>query len=80
MAAVPGKRVVNTTGVYCVQDLLKQSGGGLFSLVRIAMLRAAELASGKPSLLENPSTNKIITNVFEEIANGKIVYKKKTKN
>ena len=77
---VSKKRVVNTTGVYCVQDLLKQSGGGLFSLVRISMARASELASGKPSLLPNPSSNKIITTVFEEIANGLITVKKKAKN
>ena len=70
-------RAYNPAGVYCVQDLLNQSGGGLFSLVRIAMTRSSELASGKPSLLENPSTNKIITTAFEEIANGRIVLKKK---
>lgn len=76
MPEKPPIRAYNASGVYCVQDLLNQSGGGLFSLVRIAMSRSAELADGKPSLLEKPSTNKIITTVFEEIANGKIVFKK----
>lgn len=71
------KRAYNPNGVYCVEDLLNQSGGGLFSLVRVAMARSAELAGGKPSLLEKPSTNKIITTVFEEIANGLVVVKEK---
>lgn len=80
MTDIPKKKVINTTGVYCVQDLLKQSGGGLFSLVRICMLRAAEMAAGKPTLLDQPSSHKIITTVFEEIANGKITVKKVKKS
>ena len=51
-------KTVARDGVYCVEDLLKKSGGGQFSLVRIAMLRARELDSGKPSLIENFNSKK----------------------
>lgn len=77
MAENSHKKVTNLTGVYCAEDLLSRSGGGLFSLMRIAMTRSAELAEGKPSLLESPASNKIITIVFEEIASGLIVIKNK---
>lgn len=70
-----GKRVVRN-GVYCAEDLLKKSGGGQFALVRVAMLRAKELDSGRPSLIENFSSNKIVTIVFEEIIQGKVALKK----
>lgn len=71
-----GKKVTRKTGVYCVEDLLNKSGGGQFSLVRIAMLRARELEAGKPSLIENFSSNKVVTIVFEEILQGKVARKK----
>lgn len=65
-------------GVFCVEDLLKQSGGGLYALVRVAMLRSAELAAGKPALLDSSGSDKFITTAFEEILRGKIAVKKKT--
>jgi|CXWL01.1.fsa_nt_gi DNA-directed RNA polymerase subunit K/omega len=79
MSFSQSKKAIQLNGVFCTEDLLHKSGGGLFSLVRISMMRALELASGKPSLIEKPSSNKIITTVFEEIIAGKIVFKKKEK-
>ena len=79
MSDIQSKKDMQLAGVFCTEDLLNKSGGGLFSLVRIAMIRSLELASGKPSLIEHPSSNKIITTVFEEIVQGKIALKKKEK-
>jgi DNA-directed RNA polymerase subunit K/omega len=71
-----GKQVVRRSSFYCVEDLLRKSGGGQFSLVRVAMLRALELESGKPSLIETRPSDKVVTTVFEEILQGKVALKK----
>ncbi|MBL8012805.1 MAG: DNA-directed RNA polymerase subunit omega [Candidatus Omnitrophica bacterium] len=65
------------TGVFCAEDLIGQSGSGLFSLVRMAMLRSAELADGRPALIEHGLNEKIVTVVFKEIAQGKVALKTK---
>lgn len=65
-----------TTGVFCAEDLIGTSGMSLFSLVRVAMLRASELAAGKPALIEHSLTEKTVTVVFKEIADGKVTLKK----
>lgn len=52
-------------------------GGGIFSLVRLAMIRALELASGKPSLINHASSDKVTTIALEEIAQGKIIFMNK---
>ena len=64
------------TGVFCSEELLPQTGGGIFRLVRIATLRALELASGKPPLIHNASSGKVTTIALEEIAQGKIIFYK----
>lgn len=79
MSDSKSKKAAQLNGVFCTEDLLHKSGGGLFSLVRVAMIRALELAAGKPSLIEHPSSNKIITTVFEEISAGKVGLKKNEK-
>ena len=63
----------------CREELLLKVGGGVFSLVRVAMLRALELASGKPSLIDNASSDKTTVIVLEEISQGKIVLKNQGK-
>ena len=69
----------NTRVAFCSEELLSQSGGSLFSLARIAMLRALELAAGKRPLINNPSSDKVATIAFEEIAQGKILFKNNKK-
>ena len=59
--------------------MLQKTGTGVFSLVRIAMIRALELASGKPSLIDNASSDKTTIIVLEEIAQGKIGMKENGK-
>jgi len=53
--------------------LLPHAGGSVFRLVRIAMIRALALNSGKPSLIGNTSSEKATTLALEEISQGKIV-------
>ena len=67
----------NTRVAFCSEELLSQAGGSLFSLARIAMLRALELAAGKRPRIENPSSDKVATIAFEEIAQGKILFQNK---
>lgn len=62
-----------------MDNLLRHSGGSVFALARIAMLRALELEAGKPSLITNASTDKPTTTALEEIAQGKVSIKKKPK-
>lgn len=65
-----------STGVFCAEDLISKCGSGLFSLVRVAMLRSAQLAAGKPALVEHSLSEKTVTVVFKEIAAGKVTLKK----
>ena len=53
-----------------------KTGGNEFRLVRIAMLRALEIDSGSPPLIEHASSDKSTTIALEEIAQGKILFKK----
>lgn len=69
-------KIWQTTGVFCAEDLIGQSGSGLFSLVRVAMLRSSELAAGKPALVDHHLSEKTVTVVFKEIASGKVALKK----
>ena len=62
-----------------VEKLLVSSGGSLYSLVRMAMLRALELADGKPCLVKNPLTEKLATIALQEISLGKVVTKSSLK-
>ena len=66
-------------GSLSLETMLPQAGGGIFVLVRIAILRALELADGKPSLIKNVSTDKVTTIALREIAEGKVAYLNKKK-
>jgi len=58
-----------------LHDLLPRSGGSVYKLVRLASKRAAELADGKPKLIEKSSSEKLTTISLEEILFGKVVLK-----
>lgn len=55
-----------------VEKLLPRSGGSVYRLIRMAAGRALEISEGKPSLINNPSTDKATTIALEEILQGKI--------
>lgn len=55
------------------EKLLHNSQGSLYRLVRLAMVRALELADGKPSLIKNPMSEKLATIALQEISQGKVV-------
>ena len=66
-----------------LDKLLPYVGGGVFRLVRIAMIRALEIQSGRPSLIDHRhlSSDKPSTIALEEISQGKITYvHKESKN
>ncbi len=58
-----------------IEDMLGQANGSVYSLVRMAALRALELADGKPCLIDNPDTDKVTSLAFKEIMAGKVVLK-----
>ena len=58
-----------------IEDMLKQADGSVYNLVRMAALRALELADGKPMLIENPGTDKVASIAFKEIISGKVELK-----
>ncbi len=58
-----------------IEDMLDQADGSVYSLVRMASLRALELADGKPLLIENPGTDKVTSIAFKEIIAGKVEIK-----
>ncbi len=62
-------------GERSIEELLPKAGWSIYNLVRMASIRALELADGKPCLLESPPSDKITTIALEEIAQGKIVTK-----
>ena len=59
-----------------IEDLLPRSGGSVYSLVRMAAIRALELSEGKPCLIAKPSTDKVTSIALEEILQGKLEMKK----
>jgi DNA-directed RNA polymerase subunit K/omega len=60
--------------------LLPHVDGGLFCLVRLAMVRASEIHSGSPALVNchGLSSDKSTTIAMEEIAQGKIGFLNKS--
>ncbi len=58
-----------------IEDLLPKAGDSIYRLVRIASNRAKELAEGKPSLIDKPSSKKETTTALEEICQGRIVFR-----
>lgn len=71
------KKLMPEIGAFCAQDLINKSGSGLYTLIRLAMVRSAQLAAGKPALIEHGPAEKIVTIVFKEIADGRIEAKNK---
>ena len=58
-----------------IEDMLESANGSVYSLVRMASMRALELADGKPPLIENPDTDKVTSISFKEIIAGKVELK-----
>ncbi|MCK5214413.1 MAG: DNA-directed RNA polymerase subunit omega [Candidatus Omnitrophica bacterium] len=58
-----------------LEDLLPKSNFSVYKLVRMAAIRALELADGKPKLMERPSGEKTPTVALEEIKAGRVVLK-----
>ncbi|MCR4336637.1 MAG: DNA-directed RNA polymerase subunit omega [Candidatus Omnitrophica bacterium] len=58
-----------------LENLLPKTGGSIYKLVRLAAQRAAELADGKPKLVELHAIEKVATVALEEIKAGKVVLK-----
>lgn len=62
-------------GYQPLEDLLPKTGFSIYKLVRLASARAAELADGKPKLVDSPVMEKVTTVALEEIRQGKVVLK-----
>ncbi|MGE0269450.1 MAG: DNA-directed RNA polymerase subunit omega [Candidatus Omnitrophota bacterium] len=54
--------------------MLEKSGGSIFRLTRMAMVRALELASGSPALVQHTPTRNLTSIALEEIAQGKVQF------
>ena len=55
-----------------IENLLSRAEGSVYKLVRMASMRALELAEGRPKLVENITTDKLTTIALEEIYQGKV--------
>ena len=58
-----------------IESLLPKAGRSVYKLVRLASLRAAELADNKPNLINALPSQKLTTTALKEIAAGKVVLK-----
>ena len=58
-----------------LEELLPRSGYSIYKLVRLASLRATELADGKPPLIASHGAEKTATIALEEIRSGKVELK-----
>lgn len=61
-----------------MDELLRNAGGRVFCLTRIAMLRAIEIHSGKPALIRHSITEKATSIALREISLGKVALKPKS--
>ncbi|MFA6217482.1 MAG: DNA-directed RNA polymerase subunit omega [Candidatus Omnitrophota bacterium] len=59
-----------------LERLLEKSGGSIYKLVVLASRRALEVSEGKPKLVEVISSMKPSCVALQEIAEGKVWYKK----
>lgn len=57
--------------------MLTSSGGNVFRLARIAMLRAVEINMGSPSLVERSPQEKESTLAMREMAEGRLTAEEK---
>jgi DNA-directed RNA polymerase subunit K/omega len=55
-----------------LEKLLPRANYSIYKLVRMASLRAMELADGRPKLIEIPSSEKTATIALEEVMSGKV--------
>lgn len=60
-------------GYQPIEELLDQANGSAYKLVRMASIRALELADGKPALVSRVSTDKLTTLALTEIREKKVV-------
>ena len=60
-------------GYQPLEDLLPKADYSVYKLIRLASLRATELADGLPKLIDAPATMKISTMALEEIRAGRVV-------
>ncbi|HRZ39545.1 MAG TPA: DNA-directed RNA polymerase subunit omega [Candidatus Omnitrophota bacterium] len=56
-----------------IENLLPKSGMSIYKLVRLASVRASELASGRKPLVESPMNTKTATIALEEVRAGMVV-------
>jgi DNA-directed RNA polymerase omega subunit len=59
-----------------LERLLNKTGGSVYKLVVLASRRALEIAEGNPKLVEANLNTKPSIVALEEIAEGKVHYKK----
>lgn len=59
-----------------LEKMIDKTGGSMFKLVVLASKRALEIAEGQPALVAHNSNTRPSTLAMEEIAEGKIYYKK----
>ena len=59
-----------------LEKVLSKTDYSIYKLVILASKRALEIAEGQPKLVEVNSTTKPSTIALEEIAQGKVTYKK----
>ena len=57
-----------------IEELLPKAGYSVYRLVRMAAVRALELADGKPALIKKNSSDKLTSIALEEIYQGKIEF------
>lgn len=60
-----------------VERIIDKAEGSLYKLVILASKRALELSEGMPSLVETNPDIKSTTTALREIAEGKVILKKK---
>lgn len=62
-------------GYQPLEDLLPKSNYSIYKLIRMASMRAMELADGQGKLIEMDAATKTATIALEEIRLGKVVLK-----
>lgn len=62
-------------GYQPLEDLLPKSNYSIYKLIRMASMRAMELADGKAKLIEADAATKTATLALEEIRSGKVLLK-----
>ena len=58
-----------------IERLLPRASNSIYKLVRLAAIRATELAEGKPRLIKDNTSDKATTIALEEILHGKVEIK-----